>query len=329
MKSTDQVKFSICIPAYKSRHLKVCIDSIFNQTVQDFELIVLNDHSPQPVEEIVMQYDKNRIRYYKNESNAGAVKLVDNWNKCLSLAKGEYIMIMGDDDMLEPDYLEEFLRLMSAYPGLDVYHCRSQIIDDEGQSQMLTPACPAFESVYDSIWHRLNQYRSNYISDYVYRTEALRVKGGFYHLPLAWGTDDITAFIASATHGIAHSHKPVFKYRSHGTSISSTTNNDWDKMIADEGYAKWLEGFLRKSPTHPEEMVLHRHLVLNQKIYMHKRKVFTLSKVMVSDSGKKLVFWLKNRKRFGLSIKDILLAFAKSQNMKRKISSPKKHGHHL
>ncbi|MCL6260678.1 glycosyltransferase family 2 protein [Aquiflexum sp. TKW24L] len=321
MTSTDQVKFSICIPAYKSSYLKECIQSILNQTCQDFELIVLNDNSPQPVEEIVLEFDKNRIRYYKNETNVGAVKLVDNWNKCLSLAKGEYIMIMGDDDVLEPDYLAEFLDLMSKYPGLHVYHCRSQIIDDTGKTQMLTPACPSFESVYDSIWHRLNQYRSNYISDYVYLTSALRESGGFYYLPLAWGTDDITAFIASATHGIAHSNKPVFKYRSHGMSISSTTSNDLDKMIADEGYAKWLEGFLQKSPTDADAIILHRHLVLNQKNYMHKRKIFTLSKVMVSDSFKKLISWLKNRSRFGLSVKDVLLAFAKSQNMKRKATS--------
>jgi glycosyltransferase involved in cell wall biosynthesis len=321
MPSTDQVKFSICIPAYKSRHLKECIESIFNQTYQGFELIVLNDNSPQPVEETVLQFDKNRIRYYKNESNVGAVKLVDNWNKCLSLSQGEYILIMGDDDVLEPDYLAEFLDLMSKYPGLHVYHCRSQIIDDTGQTQMLTPACPSFESVYDSIWHRLNQYRSNYISDYVYLTAALRESGGFYYLPLAWGTDDITAFIASATYGIAHSNKPVFKYRSHGTSISSTTSNDFDKMIANEGYAKWLEEFLQKPPIHPNEIILHRHLVLNQKNYMRKRKIFNLSKVMVSDSFNKLISWLKNRSRFGLSAKDILLAFAKGQNMKRKASN--------
>ena len=321
MLSTDRVKFSICIPAYKSKFLKECIESILEQTFQDFELLVLNDNSPQPVEEIVMGFDKDRIRYYKNESNVGALKLVDNWNKLLSLAKGEYIMVMGDDDLLEPDYLEEFLKLISAYPDLDVYHCRSQIIDDAGETQMLTPGCPSFESVYDSIWHRLNQYRSNYISDYVYLTEALRAKGGFHNLPLAWGSDDITAFIASADHGIAHTNKPVFKYRSHGTSISSTTGNDFDKMVADEGYADWLEAFLKKPPTHPDEMILHRHLAQNQKKYMLKRKVFTLSKVMAAAPFGKLVSWMKNRKRFGLSVKDILLAFLKSQSMKRKASS--------
>ncbi|WP_194776386.1 glycosyltransferase [Pararhodonellum marinum] len=318
MPSTDQVKFSICIPAYKNRYLKECIESILNQTCQDFELLLLNDDSPQPVEETFLQFDPKRIRYYKNETNVGAVRLVDNWNKCLFLAKGEYIMIMGDDDVLEPDYLEEFLNLMSKYPDLHVYHCRSQIIDERGITQMLTPACPSIESVYDSIWHRLNQYRSNYISDYVYLTDALRKSGGFYDLPLAWGTDDITAFMASADHGIAHSNRPVFKYRSHGTSISSTKSNDFEKMIADQGYAKWLEEFLKRVPTQPEEVVLHRHLVHNQHAYMHKRKIFTLSKVMVSDSFKKLIFWLKHRKQFGLTIKDILVAFAKSQNMKRK-----------
>src|SRR5690606_42120426 len=90
------VKFSICIPAYKSRFLQECIQSILRQTLDNLELIILNDCSPEPVEEIVFQFEDSRINYVKNSSNVGSLNLVDNWNKCLSLAQGEYIMIMGD-----------------------------------------------------------------------------------------------------------------------------------------------------------------------------------------------------------------------------------------
>jgi len=277
-------------------------------------LIILNDCSPEPVEEIVMQFKDSRIHYHKNPTNVGALNLVDNWNKCLSLANGEYIMIMGDDDLLESDYLEEFSKLIEAYPDLEVYHCRSKIIDDDGGTVMLTPSSPSYERVYDSIWHRLRQYRSNYISDYLYRTKTLRDRGGFYYLPLAWGSDDITAFIASAEKGIAHSNKPVFNYRSNRLSISST-GDDLEKMNANLGYAEWLRGFLRQRPTDPEDLTVWNHLVADQDKYMHQRKIYTMTKSMASDPVQKSFFWFEHRQKFNLSVVDILKSAVKSANI--------------
>lgn len=308
-------KFSICIPAYKDEFLKECIQSILRQTVQDFELIILNDCSPGAVEEIATAFHDQRIRYFKNEKNVGAVNLVNNWNKCLSLAQGEYLVIMGDDDILDRDYLEEFSHLISTYPDLDVYHCRSKILNDEGEILMLTPSCPAFEHVYDSIWHRLRQYRSNYISDYVYKTEALKTRGGFHYLPLAWGSDDITAFVASQEKGIAHTNKPVFNYRSNRLSITST-GNDFEKMKANLGYTAWLKDFLIHPPANPEDAIIHQHLVENQERYMQQRKVYTMAKSMATAAFKKYYFWFAHRKEFGISLKDIAIAGIKSLNMK-------------
>src|SRR5690606_37460634 len=226
----------------------------------DLELIILNDCSTEPIEQIVSGFQDPRIRYFKNEKNVGALNLVDNWNKCLSLCSGEYMVIMGDDDLLEPDYLDEFSGLIESYPGLKVYHCRSKIINDEGDTIMLTPSCPSHESVYDSIWHRLQQYRSNYISDYMYKTQSLQERGGFYFLPLAWGSDDITAFIASAEKGIAHSNMPVFNYRSNRLSITST-GNDLEKMNANLGYASWLKEFLTQKPPYPSDIIVYNYLL--------------------------------------------------------------------
>ncbi len=317
MAQTDQVKFSICIPAYKHKHLKACISSILAQREESFELIVLNDDSPEPVEEIVRTFDDARIRYYRNEKNVGAYHLVNNWNKCLELAKGEYIVIMGDDDLLEPDYLQEFTKLIGLHPDLEVFHCRSQIIDDSGKTQLLTPSCPNFEDVYDAIWHRLNQYRSNYISDFMYRRTSLVARGGFYFLPLAWGSDDITAYIAAAEKGIAHSNKPVFKYRSHALSISSTSSNDLDKLEADLGYAAWLKEFLAKKPLHLDDHTVYHHLAAQQDRYMHSRKIYTMTKLMMHQPLGKAIKWFNQRKKYNISAKDILLAAVKSRKMKQ------------
>ena len=63
------MKFSITIPAYKRSYLKEAIDSCLAQTYKDFELIIVNDASPEDLDSIVNSYSDNRIRYYKNETN--------------------------------------------------------------------------------------------------------------------------------------------------------------------------------------------------------------------------------------------------------------------
>jgi glycosyltransferase involved in cell wall biosynthesis len=304
-------RFSICIPAYKSKFLKECIDSILNQTVSDFELIILNDCSPEPVREIVGSVEDPRIRYFENEKNVGSVHLVDNWNKCLTHATGEFTIIMGDDDLLRGDYLEEFSNLISTFPDLDIYHCRSLVIDDFGNEVMLTPALPQFEHVYDSIWHRLHQLRSNYISDYVYRTDALRNRGGFFKLPLAWGSDDISSFIASAEKGIANTNAPVFHYRSNRLSITSTGGDQY-KMEANLGYTEWLKSFLKNNPPKKSEEIIYNHLSRNLEHYNDLRKVYTMMISMRSNRIRKLTMWIRGRGKYKLSLRLILFAFLKS-----------------
>lgn len=60
--STD-IKFSVTVPAYKAQFLAECIDSILAQTYKHFELIIVNDASPQDLDSIVSKYDDPRIRY--------------------------------------------------------------------------------------------------------------------------------------------------------------------------------------------------------------------------------------------------------------------------
>ncbi|MGK6353113.1 glycosyltransferase family 2 protein [Parapedobacter sp. DT-150] len=305
-------KFSVCIPAYKSRFLQECIQSILAQSIADFELIILNDCSPEPVAQLVAAFTDSRIRYHENERNVGAVRLTDNWNKCLALAEGEYLVMMGDDDRMAPDYLEEFSALIATYPGLAVYHCRSLVIDDRGQPRQLTPAHPSFERVCDSIWHRLNQWRSQYISDFVYRTDALREQGGFYPLPLAWGSDDITAYLASAEQGVAHTYKPVFHYRSNSLSITSS-GNDLEKMRANLSYADWLRSFLEHHVPHETERVVYNTLCEQQEVLMRRRKRYTMILSMQRRMVSKGWLWFKHRREFGLRISDIIIAALKSR----------------
>ena len=120
------MKFSIVIPAYKNNFLSEAIKSVLNQTYLDFELIIVDDCSPEDLKTVVDQFNDKRIQYYRNKKNCGAINVVDNWNICLSLCNGEYIICMGDDDLILPNCLEEYAKLMAKYPGLGVYHAEKE-----------------------------------------------------------------------------------------------------------------------------------------------------------------------------------------------------------
>ena len=94
------MKFSITIPAYKSLYLEEAVKSVICQTHVEWELIIVDDCSPEDLASVVNPYlSDKRVRYYRNAQNCGAVNVVDNWNLCLGYCTGDYVICMGDDGM--------------------------------------------------------------------------------------------------------------------------------------------------------------------------------------------------------------------------------------
>jgi len=264
------MKISISIPAYKRTYLKEAIDSCLAQTNQDFELIIVNDASPEDLDSIVNSYSDDRIRYYKNEKNCGAINVVDNWNKCLEYATGDYVICMGDDDRLLPNCLEEYARLIEKYPGLGVYHAWTEIIDEKGDPKKITVARPEYESVYSLIWHRMICRNQQFIGDFLFDITRLRSNGGFYKLPLAWGSDDISVVIAAKPNGIANTQTLTFQYRQNGETITSTGNSQI-KVKALFQQKQWYDSFLLVQPTNTLDLIYYNEIRLSINHYYKKQ----------------------------------------------------------
>ena len=98
------VNLSFVLPAFKRRFLKEAVASILSQTYSDFELIVVDDCSPEDLKSICDEFSDARLKYVRNEVNLGGKNLVNNWNRCLELATGEYCVLASDDDIYLPHY---------------------------------------------------------------------------------------------------------------------------------------------------------------------------------------------------------------------------------
>lgn len=301
------MKYSILIPAYKSSFLYECISSILSQTYKDFELIIVDDASPQDIKGVVSQFSDSRIKYYRNEKNCGAIHLVDNWNICLSYAKGEFVICMGDDDKLLPKCLETYNELMILYPGLDVYHGLSEIIDDNSLFMELQLPRPDMEYVCSLIWHKLTG-RCQFIGDFLFRTDVLRKEGGFYKLPMAWASDDISVYKAALTKGIANTRIPVFQYRRNAQTISNT-GDVIVKVKALHLEKQWVEETLKKIEPKDEVDIRYKFLLDRDLQKLYNIKLYNL---FVKDMMFGSIFapfkWVWHLKELRVSIKMLFRA---------------------
>ncbi len=112
------VIISVVIPLYnKEPHVKRAISSVLNQTIQDFEIIVVNDGSTDKSADMVKSFSDVRIRLI-NQKNAG-VSVARN--RGINEAKSELIAFLDSDDEWMPNYLETILRLREKYPDAGLY----------------------------------------------------------------------------------------------------------------------------------------------------------------------------------------------------------------
>lgn len=307
----NKLKFSITIPAYKAKFIKECIDSVLSQTYENFELIILNDASPEPIDEIVAGYDDIRIAYFKNDENVGAERVVDNWNKLLGYSTGDYLICMGDDDKLLPNCLEEYAKLIEQYPSKDVYHGWTEIIDEASVPYNIQQQRPEQESVYAAIWGRMHG-RLQYIGDCLYKVESLRKEGGFFDLPFAWGSDDITFFRAAAIDGVANTQVPVFQYRENRFSISSTGNAD-KKMEAFISYIQWIGSFLEHEPENEMDALYRKNLQESALGYNRDLKKLQLITADLRLNGKGRIFhWIRTKGKYTIPRNTLVRAFFSS-----------------
>lgn len=310
------MEFTIAIPAFKAIYLEKCIKSVLAQTFKDFEVIILNDCSPNDLRHIVNKFTDNRIKYYENNKNIGALNVVDNWNRCLELSKGKYIALIGDDDTLDPDYLFEFNEKIKKNQYQNIFHCRSWIINECDERIDVTPALPESERIFEYVWHRLSGYRIQFVGDFIYNTEFLRKIGGFKKLPLAWYSDDLTSFKATGINEIINLNKPLFNYRVNQFSITSTGNIS-NKIKAHNIFFKHIR---------EEFLVMNAHNA-KEKVYQEKlksslRKIDRKKELEIIDSAnlsflETLIYSLKIKSRPKVSTSLLLLSFVKRFLSKR------------
>lgn len=127
---------SVCIPTYRgAAFLAAAIDSVLNQSYQEFEIWILDDNSPDDTQALVSRYSDPRLRYLRNAENLGPE---GNWNRCLELAQGKYFKLLPHDDVLAADCLEAQVSVLEddAAGEIALVFGSREIIDPDGRVLM-------------------------------------------------------------------------------------------------------------------------------------------------------------------------------------------------
>lgn len=127
-------KISVLIPTYNySRYLPEAIESVLRQDWQDFEILISDDASTDGSADIIARYAAidRRIRFKVHPANLG---MVQNWNWCLSEARGEYIKyLFGDDILASPKALRRLVELLESNSSAVLAASARYVIDESSE----------------------------------------------------------------------------------------------------------------------------------------------------------------------------------------------------
>ncbi len=281
-----QPKVSVVVPIYGvEKYLHQCVDSILAQTLEDIEIILVDDGSKDKCPEIVDEYAKKDPRIVAvHQPNGGYGRAV---NHGIELAKGEYIGIVESDDWIEPDMYEklynnakenntdvtkgEFYIYNSFLPEAEqnnVWKNRYQDLDEAPDNVFSIDEYPLLLAFHASIWSSI------YKAEFIKQQQVIESRSASYQdFPFM-----VEAFCRAKRITIVK--EPLVHYRMEEGMGSSTLRRDARLMIMADQCQKCKEHLIKykKHETLKEEFYFHAFLAndafYNNILFKHKYEYF-------------------------------------------------------
>ena len=243
MTKLKKPKISVIIPAYNHEsYIGNTIQSVLEQSYDDFELIIINDGSTDKTEEEIKKFNDNRIVYIFRENRGAHVTI----NQGIDMSVGEYVCILNSDDIYESDRLDKCLKFLECNKAYSAVITKVEGIDDDGNSVLLnrTPAIDAWLDWYkDALLFAentdmfINAFAVNILittSNYFLRRDVFYEVGKFRGLRYAHDWDMLLRL--TRNHKVHLIKESLLKYRIH----SSNTVHEQDSEAKVKFEVNWL-----------------------------------------------------------------------------------------
>ncbi|MFN3265802.1 MAG: glycosyltransferase family 2 protein [Deinococcales bacterium] len=219
---------TIGIPTFERvEMLKQALNSALQQTYENLEIIVSDNASSDATFAFMQQINNPRVRYIRQESNLG---MVGNWNACLAAARGDYFLLLSDDDLLEPRAIEILQRAYENETVALTYGRVGRFLNDP-KNYFAAAKVPAIESKKELISGFLVQNRPTYACSMLF---CIRDKTLFYDKSYRLLFDaDFWIRYLEVTPGLVHfTNAIVAKYRKHPLAeTSKAKKQEWQNEM--------------------------------------------------------------------------------------------------
>ncbi|MBE9166962.1 glycosyltransferase family 2 protein [Pleurocapsales cyanobacterium LEGE 06147] len=184
--------WSVMITAYKrTEYLEQAIRSVLDQDIHEHEMQieVVDDCSPpetaQKIEKIVQEVGKGRVAFYRQPHNVG---IYANWNTCINRARGHWVHILHDDDLVMPGFYRRLQKSLEQESNVGAAFCRHAYIDEEGNWQFLSKLERRTPGILSDWLERIAVVQAIQCPSIVVKRSTYEKLGGFY-LKLCWSND--------------------------------------------------------------------------------------------------------------------------------------------
>ena len=231
-------KISVVIPVYKvEQYITHTMQSLLNQTYRNFEIILVDDGSPDrsiEVAQAVLESGDLTYHVLRQENSGQGIAR----NTGVAAAKGEWIFFLDSDDVIQPETLEEMLALTEKYPQTDIVYTGYQYVHEDVFRK--SPDTQMVEAAFN---------REEMLSGFLLRKKVVLVPGTLYRKSfleesnihqtgIRWSEDQLFMWnVLSYVNQAVYTSKVLYNYYRHPGSIMSATPAD---RIVD-AYKVWKE----------------------------------------------------------------------------------------
>lgn len=227
-------KLAIVIPYYKINFFEETLQSVALQTDKRFTLYIGNDAGPNdPLALIKKYFDDGEFQYFNYEDNLGGKNLALQWERILENVQENWFQILGDDDMIGENFVEEFynsLPILEAENITALKFTHNWIDEKNKLIESFNYKKKFLESVDFIVKKHKGEVRSS-LSENIFATKMWR-KFRFQKIPLAWGSDDLALLQFSGYKKILYNQNSKVLVRISKESISGSTVFEKQKIFS-------------------------------------------------------------------------------------------------
>lgn len=219
--------FTIILPVHNGgEFLKLCVQSILAQTVEDFQLQILENASDDGSREWLESLKDPRISIWPSDR---LLPIQDNWGRALQIPKQEFLTFVGHDDLWDPHFLSVVSDLIHSHPEASLYHTHFRLIDQAGKVLGACPGIPVEETAAQYLEARFRFKRLSYGTGFVMRSQCYEAVGGIPLFEKLLFADDALWILMMQGSRKITSPQTCFSYRAH--SQSTAVSSDWNSQL--------------------------------------------------------------------------------------------------